>query len=121
MEIVQERLEREYDLDLITTSPSVVYQVHTTDGEVVACENPAKMPPPVKIVSIDEPYLKVSIHVPSDQVGGVLKLCEDRRGTQVGIQYASKDRVIVTYELPMAEVLFDFSATARAIWCGWTC
>jgi GTP-binding protein LepA len=119
MEIVQERLEREYDLDLITTSPSVVYQVHTTDGEIVRCENPAKMPPPVKIVSVDEPYLKVSIHVPSDQVGGVLKLCEDRRGTQVGIQYASKDRVIVTYELPMAEVLFDFHDKLKGITRGY--
>ncbi|MBI2896081.1 MAG: elongation factor 4 [Deltaproteobacteria bacterium] len=119
MEIVQERLEREYDLDLVTTAPSVVYQVHTTDGQTVTVENPAKLPPPVKLESIDEPYLRLSIHVPSDMVGPVLRLCEERRGTQKGIQYASKERVIVTYELPMAEVLFDFHDRLKGISRGY--
>jgi len=108
MEIVQERLEREYNLDLITTAPSVVYHVHMTDGTVLNVENPASLPDPVKMDHIEEPYFKVSIHVPSDYIGAVLKLCEDRRGEQKGIQYVSTDRVIVTYELPLGEVLFDF-------------
>jgi GTP-binding protein LepA len=108
MEIVQERLEREYDLDLITTAPSVVYIVHTTDGESSRVENPSRLPDPVKIDHIEEPFFKVSIHVPSDYVGAVLKLCEERRGIQKAIQYASQNRVIIIYELPLAEVLFDF-------------
>ncbi|MFO0681210.1 MAG: translation elongation factor 4 [Sandaracinus sp.] len=108
MEIVQERLEREYDLDLITTAPSVVYNVYLTDGEMLRVENPSRLPDPVKIDRIEEPFFKVSIHVPSEFVGAVLKLCEDRRGIQKQIQYASQSRVIIVYELPLAEVLFDF-------------
>jgi GTP-binding protein LepA len=108
MEIVQERLEREYNLDLVTTAPSVVYRVHSIDGSVMDIENPSKLPDPGKIAEIEEPYFKVSIHVPGTYIGQVLKLCEDRRGVQKGIQYASKERVIITYELPLAEVLFDF-------------
>jgi GTP-binding protein LepA len=108
MEVVQERLEREYQLDLVTTAPSVVYQVHTTDGKVISVENPSHMPDPGKIDSIEEPYFKVTIHVPDTYVGAVIKLCEDRRGLQKGIQYASQSRVIITYEMPLAEVLFDF-------------
>ena len=108
MDVVQERLEREYNLDLVTTAPSVVYKVHTVDGNVVLVENPSRLPDPAKIQEIEEPYFKVSIHVPGTYVGAVLKLREDRRGVQQGIQYASQDRVIITYELPLAEVLFDF-------------
>jgi GTP-binding protein LepA len=108
MDVVQERLEREYNLDLITTAPSVVYRVHTTQGETIEVENPSKLPDPGNIDSIEEPFLKVSIHIPSSYVGAVLKLCEERRGIQKGIQYASTDRVIVTYDMPMAETLFDF-------------
>jgi GTP-binding protein LepA len=108
MEVVQERLEREYELDLVTTAPSVVYKVHTTDGSVIDVENPSHMPDPGKIDMIEEPYFKVTIHVPDSYVGAVLKLCEDRRGLQKGIQYASQNRVIITYEMPLAEVLFDF-------------
>ncbi len=108
MDIVQERLEREYNLDLVTTAPTVVYRVHTTGGETIEVENPSRLPDPVKIDFIEEPYFKVSIHVPSSYVGAVIKLCEERRGEQKGIQYASSERVIVTYELPLAEVIFDF-------------
>ena len=108
MEVVQERLEREYNLDLVTTAPSVVYLVHTTSGETISVENPSRLPDPGRIESMEEPYLKVSIHVPNTYVGAILKLCEDRRGVQQGIQYPSPSRVIITYELPMAEVLFDF-------------
>jgi GTP-binding protein LepA len=108
MDVVQERLEREYNLDLVTTAPSVVYRVHTSDGKMLLVENPSKLPDPQRIESIEEPYFKVGIHTPGTYVGPVLKLCEDRRGVQQGIQYASKDRVIITYELPLGEVLFDF-------------
>jgi GTP-binding protein LepA len=108
MEIVQERLEREYNLQLVTTAPSVVYRVHTNEGKVLDVENPSKLPDPGKIASVEEPYFKVSIHCPGTYIGAVLKLCEERRGVQQGIQYASMDRVIITYELPLAEVLFDF-------------
>jgi GTP-binding protein LepA len=108
MDVVQERLEREYNLDLITTAPSVVYRVKTKDGEEREVENPSRLPDPARIEAISEPYFKVSIHVPSSFVGAVLKLCEERRGVQQGIQYASQERVIITYELPLGEVLFDF-------------
>jgi GTP-binding protein LepA len=108
MEIIQERLEREYNLDLITTAPSVVYKVHKMDGTVIDIENPARLPAPQFVDHIEEPIFKVVIHVPSNYVGAVLALCEERRGVQKGIQYASADRVIITYELPLGEVLFDF-------------
>ncbi len=108
MEIIQERLEREFNLDLITTAPSVVYQVLRNNGEVLRVENPAKLPAPGEYQHIEEPIAKVTIHVPSEYVGAVLSLCQEKRGVQLGLQYASKERVIVTYELPFAEVLFDF-------------
>jgi GTP-binding protein LepA len=108
MEIVQERLEREYNLTLITTAPSVVYQVATTRGEVVLIDNPAKLPPPQTIARIDEPVLTCHIHCPNEYLGAVLGLCQDRRGVQVDIKYLGTKRVLVTYELPMAEVVFDF-------------
>jgi GTP-binding protein LepA len=108
MDVVQERLEREYNLDLITTAPCVVYRVVKNDGTELWVENPSKLPDPVYIDFIEEPYFKVQIHTPAAYTGNVIKLCEERRGTQVGIQYASQDRVIVTYELPLGEVLFDF-------------
>ena len=105
MEIVQERLEREYGIGLITTAPSVVYQVHTEE-ETLEIDNPSQIPD--GRVRIEEPYFTVSIHIPAEYVGAVLKLCQDRRGEQQGIQYASSDRVIITYLMPLAEVLFDF-------------
>jgi GTP-binding protein LepA len=108
MEIIQERLEREYNLELITTAPSVVYRVHKADGTIIDIENPARLPAPQYVDHIEEPIFKVTIHVPAIHVGAVLALCEDRRGIQKGLQYASADRVIITYELPLAEVLFDF-------------
>jgi len=105
MEIVQERLEREYDIGLITTAPSVVYRVHT-DEETLLIDNPSQIPD--GRIQIEEPYFKVSIHVPSEFVGAVIRLCQERRGEQEGIQYASSDRVIIVYQMPLAEVLFDF-------------
>jgi GTP-binding protein LepA len=108
MEIIQERLEREFNLDLITTAPSVVYEVVKKDGEAIRVENPAKLPAPQYIERIEEPFVKMSIHVPSDHLGAVLSLCQEKRGTQTAMQFASPERVIVTYELPFNEVLFDF-------------
>jgi GTP-binding protein LepA len=108
MEIIQERLEREYDLDLITTAPSVVYIAHTKTGETVRVDNPSKMPPVGEIDTIEEPILKLTVHVPAEYVGPVVALCEERRGAQLGINYATKDHVVVTYELPLAEVILDF-------------
>ena len=105
MEIVQERLEREYGIGLITTAPSVVYQVHTEE-KTLEIDNPSQIPD--GRVRVEEPYFTVSIHIPAEYVGAVLKLCQDRRGEQQGIQYASSDRVIITYLMPLAEVLFDF-------------
>ncbi|HTJ83061.1 MAG TPA: translation elongation factor 4 [Polyangiaceae bacterium] len=108
MEIIQERLEREYNLDLITTAPSVVYNVYLKDGSEKTVENPAKLPPVGSIDRIEEPIYRLTIHVPSEYVGAVLALCQERRGEQKGITYASADRVIIAYDMPLAEVLFDF-------------
>ena len=119
MEIIQERLEREFNLDLITTAPSVVYKVYKTDGELVVVDNPAKLPPPNLIDRIEEPFVKMSIHVPADHVGAVLALCQDKRGTQVDMKYASTDRVIIIYELPFGEVLFDFHDKLKSVSRGY--
>jgi GTP-binding protein LepA len=108
MEIVQERLEREYSLLLINTSPSVIYKVATRKGASLEIHSPSQLPPPGEIESISEPIAKVSVHVPERFVGPVLKLCEDRRGTQLGFDYSGKGRVLLTYEIPYAEVVYDF-------------
>ena len=108
MEIIQERLEREYNLDLIITAPSVVYQVKVRGGDTILVENPARLPDPGKIESIEEPFMKLTLHMPANCVGAIMQLCVDRRGTQVGMQYVGTDRVILAYEMPLNEVLFDF-------------
>ncbi len=119
MEIIQERLEREWNLDLITTAPSVVYHVWKTDGTMLRVENPAKLPSPQWIDRIEEPIVKMSIHVPAEHVGAVLALCQEKRGVQKGMQYPSKDRVIITYELPFGEVLFDFHDKLKSVSRGY--
>ncbi len=119
MEIVQERLEREYDLDLITTAPSVVYIAHKKTGEAIRVDNPSKMPPVGEIETIEEPILKLTVHVPSDYVGPVVSLCEERRGVQSGIHYATKDHVVVTYEIPLAEVILDFHDRLKSVSRGY--
>src|ERR1700722_17076523 len=119
MEIIQERLEREWNLDLITTAPSVVYNVYKTDGTMLRVENPAKLPSPQWIDRIEEPIVKMSIHVPAEHVGAVLALCQEKRGVQKGMQYASSDRVIVTYDLPFGEVLFDFHDKLKSVSRGY--
>jgi GTP-binding protein LepA len=119
MEIIQERLEREYNLDLITTAPSVVYQCFLTDGTMKLIDNPAKMPASNLIDHIEEPIFRVTIHVPASYVGAVLALCQDRRGEQKSIQYASSDRVIITYDMPLSEVLFDFHDKLKSVSRGY--
>ena len=119
MEIIQERLEREFNLDLITTAPSVVYEVYKTDGSVLRVENPAKLPQTQYIERTEEPIVRMTIHMPSEYVGPVLALCQERRGVQKAMQYASADRVIITYELPFGEVLFDFHDKLKSISRGY--
>ncbi len=108
MEVVQERLEREYNLSLITTAPTVVYQVYTTSGTMLRVDNPAKLPKVTEIDHIDEPLISAHIHVPSEYVGPIMKLCEDRRGVQQDLEYKSHGRVMVTYLMPLSEVVYDF-------------
>ena len=119
MEIIQERLEREYNLDLITTAPSVVYHVFLNDGEMKLIENPARLPSPQYVDHLEEPIYRVTIHVPSSYVGAVLALCQDRRGEQKSLQYASADRVIITYDMPLSEVLFDFHDKLKSVSRGY--
>jgi GTP-binding protein LepA len=107
LEIIQERLEREFNLDLINTAPSVVYRLQMTDGVVRELHNPADMPEPTKIVSIEEPWIKATILVPDQHLGGVLSLCTERRGVQIDLTYAGT-RALVVYRLPLNEVVFDF-------------
>ncbi len=108
MEIVQERLEREYDLDLITTAPSVMYLVKTKTGQTLEIHSPSRLPPLQDIDHIAEPIAKVTLHLPEAYVGPVLKLCEDRRGNQQNFEYTSAGRVVLTYEIPYAEIAYDF-------------
>ncbi|MGZ3713019.1 MAG: translation elongation factor 4 [Bdellovibrionota bacterium] len=108
MEVFQERLERQYNLAIISTAPSVVYRVTTTQGDVLAVDNPSKMPPPTEIAKIEEPYIKCTVHTPNEFVGAVLALFQERRGEQVGIDYVTKERVQVKYEMPLSEMVFDF-------------
>lgn len=108
MDVVQERLEREYNLNLITTAPSVVYNVTLKNGEVVQVDNPSKLPEAGDIQVVEEPYIKCSVHVPSDYVGPVLQLFQERRGVQINMDYITADRVQIDYELPLCEMVFDF-------------
>jgi len=108
MEIIQERIEREFHIDLITTAPSVVYKVYLTDGTEVAVDNPTNMPDPQKIDRIEEPYVKATIMVPNDYVGPVMELCQGKRGTFVDMQYLDEKRVMLIYDIPLSEIVYDF-------------
>jgi len=108
MEIVQERLEREFDMDLVTTAPGVLYRVTTTDGVVEEIDSPAKLPDPGRIKVIEEPVITAMILTPAEFVGGILQLCQDKRGVQKALEYLASDRVLITYELPFNEVVLDF-------------
>jgi GTP-binding protein LepA len=108
MEIVQERLEREFDMDLVTTAPGVLYRVTTTDGETHEIDSPAKLPDAGRIATIEEPVITAMIMTPAEHVGAILQLCQDKRGVQKKLEYMASDRVLITYELPFNEVVLDF-------------
>jgi len=118
LEIVRERLEREFNLELIATAPSVIYRLHLTDGTMKELHNPADMPDPVRIAFIEEPWIKATILVPDEHLGSVLKLCEDRRGRQIELTYAGS-RAMVVYMLPLNEVVFDFYDRLKSVSRGY--
>ncbi len=118
LEIIRERLEREFNLDLIATAPSVIYRIHMTDGSVREMHNPADMPDPVRIAFMEEPWIKATIFVPDEHLGAVLKLCEDRRGRQIELTYAGA-RAMVAYHLPLNEVVFDFYDRLKSVSRGY--
>ena len=118
LEIIQERLSREFDLDLIATAPSVVYKIHMRDGSEVELHNPADLPDPMHIESISEPWIKATIFTPDDYLGGVIKLCQDRRGMQRELSYVG-NRAMVVYDLPLNEVVFDFYDRLKSISKGY--
>jgi GTP-binding protein LepA len=119
MEIVQERLEREFDMDLVTTAPGVLYRVTTTDGEVQEIDSPAKLPDAGRIAKLEEPVITAMILTPSEHVGSILQLCQDKRGIQKKLEYLKSDRVLVTYELPFNEVVLDFYDKLKTISRGY--
>ncbi|EMA6341653.1 elongation factor 4 [Bacillus cytotoxicus] len=108
MEIIQERIEREFKIDLITTAPSVIYKVYLTNGEEIVVDNPSNMPDPQSIDRVEEPYVKASIMVPNDYVGAVMEICQGKRGTFIDMQYLDETRVTLTYEIPLSEIVYDF-------------
>jgi GTP-binding protein LepA len=119
MEIVQERLEREFNIDLITTAPSVRYRITTADGEVVEVDNPTKFPPPGAISSIEEPVITAMIITAEDSVGAILQLCQEKRGVQKNFEYLSPTRVMLTYEMPLNEVVLDFYDRLKSVSRGY--
>ncbi len=119
MEIVQERLEREYNMDLVTTAPGVLYRVTTTDGVVQEIDSPSKLPDPGRIAKFEEPIIKATILTPVDHVGGILELCQEKRGVQKGMEYLKSDRVVITYEMPFNEVVLDFYDRLKTISRGY--
>ena len=119
MEIVQERLEREFDMDLVTTAPGVLYRVTTTDGVVQEIDSPAKLPDAGLIDTIEEPVITAMILTPAEHVGGILQLCQDKRGVQKTLEYLASDRVLITYELPFNEVVLDFYDKLKTISRGY--
>lgn len=119
MEIVQERLEREFNLNLITTAPTVVYRITKNDGTVLMLENPSGMPEETQILKMEEPYVKVTLHTPTDYIGALLKLCEDKRGIQLKMDYVTEKKVIIEYKLPMNEMVMDFYDRLKSITKGY--
>ena len=119
MEIVQERLEREFDMDLVTTAPGVLYRVTLTDGSVKEIDSPAKLPDAGLIDQIEEPVITAMVLTPAEHVGGILKLCQDKRGIQKSLEYLASDRVLITYDLPFNEVVLDFYDRLKTISRGY--
>jgi GTP-binding protein LepA len=118
MDIVQERLEREYDMDLVTTAPTVIYEIELNDGEVISLENPARLPEANKIREVREPIIEANILVPQDYVGAVIGLCEEKRGMQKGMQFIG-GQVSIRYELPLSEVVLDFFDRLKSVSRGY--
>ena len=114
LEIIEERLDREFDLGLITTAPSVIYKVYTNDGEMIELYNPSELPEPTKIKYMEEPYVEANIMVPKDYVGNVMELCQSRRGIYIDMQYLDSSRVNLKYELPLNEIIYDFFDTLKS-------
>lgn len=119
MEIIQERLEREFEVDLIATAPSVIYRCLTTANEMLEIHNPAHLPDAGKVQALYEPFVELDIHVPNEYVGNILKLCEEKRGIQKNLQYAAANRVIITYEMPFAEIVYDFFDKMKSMTKGY--
>jgi GTP-binding protein LepA len=119
MEIVQERLEREFNLNLITTAPTVVYRVYTTDGVMQEIDNPSRLPDQSRIEKMEEPMVKLTLHTPTEFIGALLKLCEDKRGIQVKMEYTSDTRVMIVYRLPLNEMVMDFYDRLKSISKGY--
>ncbi|MCL1843729.1 MAG: translation elongation factor 4 [Defluviitaleaceae bacterium] len=114
LEIIQERLEREYNLDLVTTAPSVIYKVHQTNGEMLELSNPADMPDPSRISAMEEPIVKAEIMLPKEYTGPIMELCQERRGVYLGMEYMDENRAILRYELPLNEIIYDFFDTLKS-------
>lgn len=114
LEIVQERLDREFDLGLITTAPSVIYKVHKTNGEIIDLYNPVDLPPNQEVSYIEEPIVNAEIMLPKEYVGNIMKVCQDRRGTYIDMKYLDESRVILVYELPLNEIIYDFFDTLKS-------
>ncbi len=108
MEIIQERIEREFNIDLITTAPSVIYEVKMTDGTAIRVDNPADMPDPQKIDTIEEPYVKATMMAPNDYVGAIMEICQNKRGNFINMEYLDETRVSIIYEMPLSEIVYDF-------------
>jgi GTP-binding protein LepA len=119
MEIVQERLEREFNINLVTTAPTVVYRIKTTAGETLEIHNPSQMPPPQNILAIEEPIVHVTIHTPEEYLGNLIKLCEERRGTQTKLHYHSPKRILLEYDLPFNEVVLNFYDRLKSVSKGY--
>ena len=119
MEIAQERLEREFDIDLITTAPSVIYDVHMKTGEIVRVDNPSQLPPVMEIDHIEEPYIRSRIFAPNDFVGNIIKLAQERRGIQSNMEYPGPGRVMLEYEFPLNEIVLDFYDKLKSISRGY--
>ena len=119
IDIIQERLEREYKLRLVTTAPGVVYKVHKTNGDVLMIDNPAALPPPTEINFIEEPMVKATVIVPSDYIGAVMELCRDKRGTYRSMDYIDKTRVMIVYEMPLNEIIYDFFDKLKSMTRGY--
>ena len=119
MEIIEERIEREFNIDLIATSPSVIYKVTKTDGEIINIDSPSKMPDRQKIRLIEEPYIKTNIYVPAEYIGPIMELCQNKRGTYINIEYINTERVNIHYEIPLSEIVYDFFDKLKGVTRGY--